>query len=422
MNHAWPLTIRGTTATILALAFFIAAAQLGSVQLLAFGVLLLALVAVSLIALHIARRDVTLTRSSNPAVVAAGGQARVTVHVAVRTALPTTPGTWADAVPAGLAGRSDGRFPALGSGLRGGDRAIDLVYDLQARQRGVHWLGPLELTIRDPFGIARRSAEIGELTRVIVTPECVELPPLTAFAGATGGLLNATTTRVGQGADNLIARPYQPGDSMRRIHWPATAHNDALMVRQEEQESTPEATVVLDRATARWAAAAAERPGADPAFEAAVRACVSAANALVRDGYAVQVLDTDGTPLSEVLAGGEQSAVVTLVTRFAMLTTHGTAGLGTLARLWSGANTGPLVLVTSALGAEEVEALAPLPAHSMHPVLLATGVAGDALERAVATGWYAASIAPGTELRDAWLQVSQTDLIAAEVAAHGRAG
>ncbi len=413
MRRAWPLTVRGTAAGALALACFIASAQFGSVQLLAFGVFLVALVVVSLIALHITRRDVSLSRSSSPATVPVGADTRVTVRVSVRTALPTTPGTWADQVPDGLEGRSDGRFPALGSGLRGGDRAVDLVYDLHATRRGVHWLGPLDLTIRDPFGIARRVAEIGGTTRLIVTPECIDLPPLTAFAGATGGVLQATTTRLGQGTDNLIARPYQPGDSMRRIHWRATAHRDMLMVREEEQESTPEATVVLDRSAIRWSEDAARQPGMDPAFEAAIDACVSAVNALVRDGYAVQVIDVDGTPLSEVVPGGEQSAVAVLVARFATVTATGSLRLDALTRLWAGSTTGPLVVVAGALTPADIDALAPVPAHSVHPVLLSAAPRMDAIERAAATGWYAASIVPGTSLRDAWLRVSHTDLAAA---------
>lgn len=416
MRHAWPLTVRGTAAGVLALACFIAAAQLGSIQLLAFGVFLVALVVVSLIALHITRRDVSLSRSSEPATVPVGDDTRVTVRVSVRTALPTTPGTWADEVPDGLDGRAHGRFPALGSGLRGGDRCVDLVYDLRATRRGVHWVGPLDLTIRDPFGIARRVAQVGEVTRIIVTPECIDLPPLTAFAGATGGMLQATTTRLGQGTDNLIARPYQPGDSMRRIHWRATAHRDMLMVRQEEQESTPEATVVLDRSTKRWSEDAADRPGADPAFESAVDACVSAVNALVRDGYAVQVIDADGTALSEVVPGGELSAVAVLVARFATVAASGTSDLHTLTRLWSGSTSGPLVVVTGGLAPADVDVLAPVPAHSAHPVLLAAAPVADAIERAAATGWYAASISPGTSLRDAWLRVAQADVVAAEAA------
>ena len=56
----------------------------------------------------------------------------------------------------------------------------------------------------------------------------------------------------------------------------ALAHRDVLMVRQEEQESTPEASVVIDRGAARWGAEAMFAPGTDPAFELGVVMCVSA--------------------------------------------------------------------------------------------------------------------------------------------------
>src|SRR5690606_1012528 len=104
---------------------------------------------------------------------------------------------------------------------------------------------------------------------------------------------------LGQGADNLIPRAYMSGDSMRRIHWRASAHRGDLMVRQEEQESTPEATVVFDRNVDRYGREALLRPGEDPAFEAAVSACASAVARLTDEGYVVTVIDVDGAALVE---------------------------------------------------------------------------------------------------------------------------
>ncbi len=92
---------------------------------------------------------------------------------------------------------------------------------------------------------------------------------------------------------------------MRRIHWRATAHRDTLMVRQEEQESSPAATVVLDRAVSRWSPAATHAPGSDAAFETAVTACVSVVARLVHEGYTVDVVDSDGTLLTDPVDGGD---------------------------------------------------------------------------------------------------------------------
>src|SRR5690606_10647708 len=155
--------------------------------------------------------------------------------------------------PHTLRGEPEGIFPALGSGLRGDERVLELTYPVSGVHRGIQPIGPLRITATDPFGMARRRHVLGDRTMITVVPTLVPLPAMNTYAGAVGGILHTTTNQVGQGADDLIARPYTPGDSMRRIHWRATAHLDSLMVRQEEQESTPEATVVLDRSVLRYA-------------------------------------------------------------------------------------------------------------------------------------------------------------------------
>ena len=161
----------------------------------------------------------------------------------------------------------------------------------------------------DPFGSRGARTLFGERTPVTVAPAIDR--PAAAHRLRGRGRRHAAhhDNQLGQGADNLVARPYVPGDSMRRIHWRATAHRDELMVRQEEQESTPEATVVLDRGVLRWSPEAMHAPGADPGFEAGVSACVSAVARLVHDGYAVEVLDTDGIVLAERIDGGDMTEV-----------------------------------------------------------------------------------------------------------------
>jgi uncharacterized protein (DUF58 family) len=41
------------------------------------------------------------------------------------------------------------------------------------------------------------------------------------------------------------ARPYQPGDSRRRVHWSATAHAGELMVRELERPSAEPVTLTV---------------------------------------------------------------------------------------------------------------------------------------------------------------------------------
>ncbi len=402
MRRLWPLTARGTGALILALACFIIANEVGIVELMYFGILLLAVLAASAASLYLTRRSDTITRSLSPDTATVGRDALVTVRVGVRTAVPTAPGTWRDTVPKGLATKAQGVFPAIGSGLRGAERIIELSYVVTGARRGIHSLGPLQVTSTDPFGLARRTTLFGERTKVTVAPAITDLPALSNFAGETGGTLHTTNNQMGQGADNLIARPYVPGDSMRRIHWRATAHRDELMVRQEEQESTPEATVVLDRGVLRFSSEAMQAPGTDPGFEAAVSACVSVVARLVHDGYAVDVIDSDGALLAERIDGGDMMEVEGLVNQFATITARRDDHLAKLLRVFAGVTTGPVVLIVGRFDPTDAETIAPVVHHSTFAMLLAVAPVGDSLERAADLGWHTAIIDPDGDLAVAW--------------------
>jgi uncharacterized protein (DUF58 family) len=405
VKRVWPLTLRGAGALVLAVVCFAVAAQTALIGLVYFGVLLVALVIVSFVAVHLGHRTETVARSLRPDVAAVGRDVTVTLRVDVRTVLPSATGSWRDTVPRAVDGNARGSFPALGSGLRGEARTVELEYDLDAVRRGVHWLGPLEVTTADPFGLVRRTVVAGGRTRVVVAPAVVDLPPVSSFAGDVGGALHTTSSQLGQGSDNLTPRHYIAGDSMRRIHWRASAHRDTLMVRQEEQEATPEATVILDRGVSRWSHDAAEEPGLDPQFETAVSACISAVSRLVHDGYRVEIFDGDGSPLSEAIDGADAGAVEAAATQFATLTAHGDASLGSLPPLFAGTSTGPVILVTGALRPTDVDALAALPHHSALPVLLAVAPQADSLARAEATGWRAVAVPRDADLPDAWAGV-----------------
>jgi uncharacterized protein (DUF58 family) len=224
----WPLTARGTGAVALAVVCFLVAHEVGLDALVYFAVLLLGAVVAGVVSLHLSRRTEAVTRALDPDAAAVGRRSAVRVRVGVRSALPTTPGTWDDALPSGLAGRAGGIFPALGSGRARAGSLVELRYEVEGVARGVHALGPLSVTVSDPFGLARRRFRLGAATPVTVAPAIVDLLPVPATPGEAGGMLQTATAQPGQGSDNLVARPYAPGDSMRRIHWRATAHRDEL--------------------------------------------------------------------------------------------------------------------------------------------------------------------------------------------------
>lgn len=375
------LTPRGTGALIAALGCVIAANILGARILLYLGVLLAALTLFAALAVRLPRRSGTVTRQISTDLLTVSETSRVTVRFTLR-ALRVPHGLWHDVLPSAVTGDSGGEYPA---------DTPQLSYLVTGVRRGVWPLGPLLLRTVDPFGLAQREQAFGDTRTITVVPEVFALTPLAVRIGAAGGTAHTSSTRLGQGSDNLSPRGYAPGDSMRRIHWRATAHRGELMVRQEEEESSPDAVVVLDRSSSGWTASAEE---IDPTFEAAVSLCASAALHLAAEGYSVDVLDSAGTLLG-ALRGHEDDRDGLLVA-LAMVTPRGERR--DLVALLGGTPPGPLVYVTGRLDEEDAALLRP--AGAAAPLLFSTDPLPGAEEAARQHGWTVARL--GTDVAEAW--------------------
>ena len=394
----WPLTLRGTGALVLAAACFVLAGELGSLELVYFGCLLTALIIVCLLVLRWGGRVRLTERKISRETIAVGDVATVYSEFVLGGAARSGGVQWREALSEGLSGEVSGTLSEA-RGLA----TPELTYEVRATRRGPHWIGPLSVSITDPFGIARRTQTVGERTRVLVVPATVDLDPIDGYAGELGGS-QLSSMDIGQGPGSRIARPYMPGDSMRRIHWRATAHHDQLMVREEERESTPEATVILDRSGARWAPVAFARLGADPHFEAALTAMVSIVQQLADDGYLVDVLSANGTTLVPPIGGsGTPDEIAALLRTAAMLMSAREEQLPALAPLFTGGTAGPVVVITGSIGADHVDMLRPIAHHSALPILLACAgpehsAVPATLDELTRAGWHTAQSSPDGDL------------------------
>lgn len=396
---SWPLTIRGVGAVALSVAAFVGAYQLGVPGLLYVSVALMIFVVLCVASLYAFPRSDEVTRIFIPDVSTAGESAHVELQVHTRTLLPTIPGTWRDTLPVGVEGSATGTFPAISSSLTRAHATVTAEYRVSTQRRGTHPVGPLELHWGDPFGIAQRYRRVGGTDVLTVAPAILDLRALRELPGDMGGSQHTDTDRLGQGADNLIPRHYAPGDSMRRIHWRASAHRDHLMVRQEEQESTPEAVVVFDHSAHRFGADALT-PGADDAFERAVSLCASAVGRLVFEGYQVTVIDAEGVELASPIDGGDHEGVAQFAIDLAPLVPRRDVPVDATVRLFSGVTVGPLVMITGRMDAADADAFAGLAHHSSLPLAFLTDDSGDAITRLERGGWWAS---PATaDIADAW--------------------
>lgn len=379
MRRRRTLTLRGAGALLAGLGCVIAANMLGAAILLYVGVLLLALTVLSILVVVLPRRSGTVTRQVSTDLLTVSETSRVTLRFSLR-ALRAPRGLWRDVLPDAVSGDAAGEFPS---------ETGRLSYLITGVRRGVWPVGPLVLRTVDPFGLAQREQEFGETRTVTVVPEVFTLAPLTIRVGAAGGTAQTSSSRLGQGSDNLSPRRYISGDSMRRIHWRATAHRGQLMVRQEEEESSPDALVILDRSAARWSASSA-----DDAFETAVSLCASAAVHLMQEGYGVDVIDSAGVLLG-TLRGHEDDRDGLLVA-LALVSPRGE--FRDLASLVGGTPPGPLVYITGEIDAEDAALLRPSGAAA--PMLFATAPAAGVETVAAQLGWRFSEL--GDDLAEAW--------------------
>jgi uncharacterized protein (DUF58 family) len=161
------------------------------------------------------------------------------------------------------------------------------AYHLPTAQRGVVKVGPLQVELSDPFGLARTSTVAAGRSEVIVYPRIDRIVPIPQTAGHDPLAGSEHPTALGRAGEDFYAlRPYVVGDEIRRVHWPTTARLDELMVRQDELPWQGRVTVLLDM----------RRPMHTPA---SLELCISAAASVVMASWKrhdlIRLVASDGT-------------------------------------------------------------------------------------------------------------------------------
>lgn len=151
-------------------------------------------------------------------------------------------------------------------------------YEVVCRPRGVYRVGPTDIRIRDPFGMAESGGQAGRVDRLVVYPAIEELDGLPLVRGQDPNVATsrARFSQTG-GEDFFTMREYQQGDDLRRVHWPTSAKRDQLMIRQLEMPWQSRALVILDPDASSYT-------GPDT-FEHAVRGAASAIHHLYANGF-----------------------------------------------------------------------------------------------------------------------------------------
>ncbi len=277
------LTTRGRAFVAAGVTLALSGIGFGFADLTRIGVLLTFLPLLAAIASRRTRLELSVVRVVRPAPLTVGQSATVEVelHNATTRAFPVLVAR--EQVPYVLGDRPRAVIPKM----EPGDRR-QVTYQVCSEVRGRHHLGPLRVRAEDPFGLTSVTSTAGGTTSVLVLPQVEPLGggrPRGDGVGAEGAVPHMVALH---GEDDVSIREYRDGDDLRRVHWPATAHQGELMVRQEDRPARRRAVLILD---SRASAHAGRGPAGS--FEWAVGALASIAAHLAHSSYAVHLVSRE---------------------------------------------------------------------------------------------------------------------------------
>ncbi len=120
------------------------------------------------------------------------------------------------------------------------------TFQFYCHKRGYYPVGPLRLYTGDLFGFAENAWQESAPTHLTVYPQVLSLPQLGLPSQLPYGTLRSRQ-RIFEDPTRMVGvRPYDSGDSMRHIHWRASAHENTLLVKKYQPSIALDSTVVLD--------------------------------------------------------------------------------------------------------------------------------------------------------------------------------
>jgi uncharacterized protein (DUF58 family) len=116
-------------------------------------------------------------------------------------------------------------------------------YTIRCLKRGIHTFGPTRLRSGDVFGFISREAEFSNRQFVLVYPLVVPLTRFSLPARNPFGERRAPRRLLEDPSRVVGIRDYQYGDSLRRVHWKATART--MQLQSKVYEATTTYTMVI---------------------------------------------------------------------------------------------------------------------------------------------------------------------------------
>jgi uncharacterized protein (DUF58 family) len=165
------------------------------------------------------------------------------------------------------------------------------------QMRGIFTLGPLLVTMGDPFGFFRVELRDEATDTFVVYPMVAPLPQLVQPRGMAQGNSRTSVRSLNVTTNVSSIRNYAPGDALKRIHWRSTARRslpgqESLYVKEFDLEPAGDVWIIVDMDRGVHAGR-----GPRSTQEYAVNLAASLANQMLRANRAVGLATHNDEPI-----------------------------------------------------------------------------------------------------------------------------
>ncbi len=153
----------------------------------------------------------------------------------------SAPAVWAELIDdSTLPGYNPGRVISLGANNYDKWRTTAIC-----PRRGLFQLGPHRLLTSDPLRLFELDVRDARNEALLIHPRVVNLPTFPLPRGYASGDVR-TRRPLGGSLPAASVRPHQPNDGLRFVHWPSSARQGHLMVREMELEPSGDIWLLFD--------------------------------------------------------------------------------------------------------------------------------------------------------------------------------
>ncbi|PQZ91067.1 hypothetical protein CQ018_13960 [Arthrobacter sp. MYb227] len=317
--HLGFLTARGWGIFVSGILALVGAWMLGRRELMAIALFLIVVPLLAAFVLRFGSSSLAVSRTFNPNVATTGAGVRVRLTISHQG---RSPGQLllSDTLPQDFGHGPQFSYPTPHALISGDGSKSLYEYRLRLASRGIYAIGPVNAQVTDVFGLATRPSSVDRPSALVAMPikEILEPGPMPGERGAHGEA--SANRRLTPDSFDVMTREYRDGDSIQRIHWPATARRGEIMVRQEDYRATPRALLILDRSRAAFLQQGvgaelgidipqytAPSKQSSHRFEWAVQAALAIGAHLSNTGFGVEVLDQQARPINQISASGSET-------------------------------------------------------------------------------------------------------------------